>query len=396
MINRIKIQNFKSIASVEVNLAALTVFVGRSGTGKSNFVNSIKFLRDFLAWGERAVRSNDGWKYIFPAGSNNPPSFEVSFAVPGEEGEFEYSLVLGNSLDFGNNAVRVVSESLTLRNAVVFKVEDGKWTVKPKVSPLPHPTQSVLGKLAAVPEARIAFTALTNGIGCYEFGSDVGCTTIDAINKSLQVEMARNAGAHALSSATGLLDDASNYVSATSAILGNLSSLGLRKTLIASLRVINGSVAAIELDNVQSPKSITVTHQFPEQNLALELEQESDGFRRFFAHLLALYQQPSKLLLIFEAPETGIHPGALKLLADEFKMAPLKGRGQVVVTTHSPELLNHLDVSSLRVVTMKNHETMIGEVSEEQFDSVKEGLLTTGELLTVDYARPREPEAATS
>ena len=43
--------------------------------------------------------------------------------------------------------------------------------------------------------------------------------------------------------------------------------------------------------------------------MPLDLTEESDGFRRFYAHLLALYQTPPKQTLVFEEPENGIYPG---------------------------------------------------------------------------------------
>ena len=116
--------------------------------------------------------------------------------------------------------------------------------------------------------------------------------------------------------------------------------------------------------------------------------------RRFYAHLLALYQTPSKLLLVFEEPENAVFPGALSLLADEFKAAPRENRGQVVITTHNPTLLDSFDVADVRVVEMRDGRTLVGRVSKEQQQSVRDHLLTTGELLTVDRARlDDEPKA---
>jgi predicted ATPase len=126
-----------------------------------------------------------------------------------------------------------------------------------------------------------------------------------------------------------------------------------------------------------------------ERTLTLELRQESDGFRRFYAHLLALYQTPPKQTLVFEEPENGIYPGALALLADEFKAAPeaQPARGQVLVTTHSPALLDHFSADQIRVVELVDLETQIGRLAEEQKQSLVEELLRAGELLTVDPAR---------
>ena len=48
MLNRVTIQNFKSIIDVSVDLSPVTVLVGKSGTGKSNFVQALRFVRDML------------------------------------------------------------------------------------------------------------------------------------------------------------------------------------------------------------------------------------------------------------------------------------------------------------------------------------------------------------
>ena len=48
MIHRFRVQNFKSIVDVDVDLSPVTVLVGKSGTGKSNFVQALRFLRDVL------------------------------------------------------------------------------------------------------------------------------------------------------------------------------------------------------------------------------------------------------------------------------------------------------------------------------------------------------------
>jgi len=55
MIHRIRIQNFKSLRDVTVDLSPVTVFIGKSGTGKMNFAEAIRFLRDYLSSGARKV-----------------------------------------------------------------------------------------------------------------------------------------------------------------------------------------------------------------------------------------------------------------------------------------------------------------------------------------------------
>lgn len=80
----------------------------------------------------------------------------------------------------------------------------------------------------------------------------------------------------------------------------------------------NPSVATITTTDAGS--KLIVGHTLPGgQILTLPIQQESEGFRRVFAHLLAVYQQPERQAMIFEEPEKGIHPGALSLLADTFR-----------------------------------------------------------------------------
>jgi predicted ATPase len=164
------------------------------------------------------------------------------------------------------------------------------------------------------------------------------------------------------------------------------------------LQALNPAIVSVELDSLVNPQRAIIGHKTADLVFALSLDQESDGLRRFYAHLLALYQTPSKLALVFEEPENAIFPGALSLLADEFKAAPRENRGQVILTTHNPTFLDAFDVDDVRAVDMREGKTVVGRVSKEQRQSVKDHLLTTGELLTVDRARlddePKTQQAA--
>ena len=126
-----------------------------------------------------------------------------------------------------------------------------------------------------------------------------------------------------------------------------------------------------------------VTHKFGDHAVPFDIGKESEGFRRFFAHLLAVYQTPPKQTLVFEEPERGIHPGALESLAEILKSCPEEGRGQVILTTHSPQLLDHFEPKSIRAVIMEDGVTKIDRIEEGQLNAMKEKLLFPGELLTV-------------
>jgi hypothetical protein len=72
----------------------------------------------------------------------------------------------------------------------------------------------------------------------------------------------------------------------------------------------------------RSGDKIVVSHSIGGRTLVQDLDQESEGVRHFMAYLIALYQSPPKQTLIFEEPETGLHPGGLAALAEQFKACP--------------------------------------------------------------------------
>ena len=81
-----------------------------------------------------------------------------------------------------------------------------------------------------------------------------------------------------------------------------------------------------------------------------------------------------------------IHPGAMAVLADTMKEASL--RGQVLVATHSPDLINLLPLDSIRAVTAEDGSTRCGKVAEHQLKSVKDNLFLPGELHSMEGLQP--------
>jgi hypothetical protein len=377
MIHRLRVQNFKSIADVDVDLSPVTVLVGRSGTGKSNFVQALRSLRDVLISNQNLQQA---WPQLRPVtASDAPTTFLVEFSVAGVEEKFTYEL----SFNKGGPGQPPDKERLNLGDKCLFQQDtprqgSSRWLVEPKLLQVPNAGAIALGRISSISEIVIAFTALTSGIGCYVFSDKVLCEPARGIQWP-----------------GGLADDAANFIDAVKEVVTNLQDLKVRKSIVLALQRLNPSISSVELDDIRNPSKVVVGHKFDGKTLALGLSQESDGFRRFYAHLLAIYQRPPKQTLIFEHPEDGIHPGALSLLAEELKAAPAQEHGQVILTTHSPQLLDHFDVEQIRVVDLADLKTRIGFISAEQKEAVRDKLLEPGELLTVDPARlPREATGA--
>ncbi len=323
MIHRFRVQNFKSLEDTSVELGDVTVLVGRSGTGKTNFVSALGYLRDYLFLGRPQNPELIDWRRLLPATKQKcQMSFELDFGIPGIQGCFRYFV----TLPLGGPGGPVTTESLHLDDRAFFAQAGGKWEIEPQVVPLPQAGPPAVGRIPSIPEVVIAYTALTSGIGCYDFPASV----LGGAGKRARVQ-----------GVSGLDNDGGNYLVTLKEIVSNLQDLNVRKSITATLQRLNPAICAVELDSLQNPQNVVVGHKLGDKVLSLNLAQESNGFRRFFAHLLAIYQLPPKQTLVFEEPENGIYPRALGLLADEFKAAPAAGRGQVILTTHNPGVSVH-------------------------------------------------------
>jgi Predicted ATPases len=87
MIKQVRITNFKSLSDVSVDLEPVTILIGRSGTGKSNFIDALRFLRDCVVSrsGDIASSIQGGWPMIVPATASGQVnvSFLIRFTSPG-------------------------------------------------------------------------------------------------------------------------------------------------------------------------------------------------------------------------------------------------------------------------------------------------------------------------
>jgi predicted ATPase len=365
MIKQIRIRNFRSLVDVTVDLDPLTVLIGRSGTGKSNFVDAIRFLRDGL--NGRAMNANvlvGPHRVLHVDHEKEPLAYNLRFSIAGLGESFEYALVVNP------HSTEVLDESLRLSEKLLFHHQVRKWVQAPEVVPTPPPNGIMLGAIPGLQESTFAYVALRSGIGCYDFPGGV-------------LEGPGNQGNPA---DHGFADRGDNYLLVADRILSDLSKAQSWKRIAKNMRAVNRAANSLTL-NAPNPDRLDVGHQLNGRFLTFDVRQESEGLRRYLAHMLAMYQNPPKQTLLFEHPESGLHPGALESLAHEFKTCPRDGRGQVVLTTHSPQLLDYFPPESLRVVDVENLQTRIDRVAPEQMDSLREHLLQPGELLTVDPAR---------
>lgn len=118
----------------------------------------------------------------------------------------------------------------------------------------------------------------------------------------------------------------------------------------------------------------------------------SDGTLRGLGVLVALFQANGRppTLVGLEEPEVALHPAAVGVLVDAVREAAQ--RTQVVMTSHSPELLDRDDLDDRVILAVEAHEgvTTIGPLSEVGRQALHDRLFTPGELLRMDQLEPSD------
>jgi len=103
----------------------------------------------------------------------------------------------------------------------------------------------------------------------------------------------------------------------------------------------------------------------------------SDGTLAMFAYLLMLEDPTPHPLLGIDEPETFLYPSLMGELAEEFENYAARG-DQVIIATHSPDLVNAISLPSLFVLTKQNGVSSVRRAAD--FENIPE-LVAAGDHL---------------
>ncbi len=90
----------------------------------------------------------------------------------------------------------------------------------------------------------------------------------------------------------------------------------------------------------------------------------SDGTIKMFAYLILLHDPKPHPLLCIEEPENQLYPSLMSKLAEEFRDYAQRG-GQVMVSTHSPDLLNSIHLEEVFWLVKKDGLTEIRRAQDD-------------------------------
>ncbi len=90
----------------------------------------------------------------------------------------------------------------------------------------------------------------------------------------------------------------------------------------------------------------------------------SDGTIKMFAYLVLLYDPKPHPLLCVEEPENQLYPTLMPELAEEFRLYANRG-GQVLVSTHSPDFLNAVNLDEVCWLVKEDGATQIRRARDD-------------------------------
>lgn len=361
-IYRMQVRNYRSIEYVDVALDALTILVGPNGSGKSNLLDVLRFVSDALRTGlDAALLAHDrGGIGRLRRYSKKGRPFDVSVTLwlrlDGVEGSYSFTLASEKKNEFA-----VKNETCTL-GLHEYVIENGVLTK----STLPN-TVAIQGRNLTLPLVGNSpeFSPI------YDFLSHMGLYSIFPTDlRSPQ----RPGNAYPLD------EQGANLASVLREFI-RATDNPAQKWLYQGLAAI---VPGVNEDN---PISVTQLGSYLVIRLnradqgTFDLALESDGTLRALGLLSAIYQQPSLSLLGVEEPELMLHPGAMGVLCDILLDAAT--RSQIILTTHSPDLLNRFPAEALRLVDRSKGTTEIGMVGEGDRKAIEDQLFGSGDLLRI-------------
>ncbi len=376
-VTRVKLRNYKSIAKCDVQFGSLTLLVGRNGSGKSNFLDAIRFVADGLGSSlDHAIKTRGGIDAVRRRSTGHPNNFGIELDLevsPSEYATYGFEIAAQKQGGFTVKWERLVIRNGSNEVKEKFRLIDGKLDPPRENMPASLPDRLYLVNTSGLPEYRPVYDALL-AMGFYNLNPE----TMKELQSPDAGELLHRDGSNIASVVARLAKERSETAQR---IQGYLTSIvpGIRDVE----RVQLGPKETLKFK--QEVEGSTHPWQFYAASM-------SDGTLRALGALVAVSQlagrgSPARLIGI-EEPEAALHPFATGALMDALREAAT--HTQVIVTTHSPDLLDQVSTSSEQLLVLLSHQgkTTIAPVDPASREAIKDHLYSAGDLLRKDQLEP--------
>lgn len=341
MIERIIIDNYKSIRHAEIDLCPINILIGENGAGKSNFISFFELIK--------ALYDQRLGNYML---SNNGISSQL---YNGRKA----SAWMGGTIDYNNT------------HAFLFRLRPGigEKAFIEKTGDYFNPNEDK-GKSY---ENR-NFTTWDKDVEESGISSASYCRAqyIRDLLQSFVVYHFHDTGKTSpmrqpceTGDDTALRCDASNLA----AVLYRL-----QQTEEKIFALIEGTVRSVapyfKRFNLKpgriNPNQIKLEWEEKDSDMYLDSHALSDGTLRFIALTALLLQKQLPETIIIDEPELGLHPAAITKLAAMIKKASLKT--QIIIATQSVELINNFPIEDLIVVGREERQSTFHKYTAEELN----------------------------
>lgn len=313
MITSIWVDNFKSLVDFRIELAKFNCIVGLNGSGKSTLLQALDFVSQQMMGDVEEWLKNRHWESADLNSKLTKKSnidFEVKLDVSGKK------IIWSGS--FNRSSLSCTKEVITENGEKIFHVEDGGYTYNGRRTEIVFDYQgSLLSRLKDSQQSntlRVAKELILN------------ISSLDLISPELLRSQNR--------SAKGKLGLGGERLSAYIHESGADAKFKLTKELSEVYPQLN----SISTKSLRSGwKQLEVGENYGDRKLTSTARHLNDGMLRLMAILLQL--EIGNAFLLFDEIENGINPELIEYLIDHL----VNSNDQVLVTTHSPMVLNFMD-----------------------------------------------------
>lgn len=352
-IKTIEASNFKSLVDFRLELAKFNCVIGLNGAGKSTLLQFIDFLAQQVHGDMDAWLKERSWK---AADIKSKLSKKVNI-------EFRVFFVNGDGKPAGRwEATYAPSKNRCTRERIDmldFRLETGKDRVKitdlksAKVKTHEIATEYEGSILSALREDLLPPSILE----CKRLFQEV--KSLDLLDPEHLRQRTREAGGNLGRGGQNL-----------SAFLHEMSDQQ-RLKLVADLKDVYPQLQGLQAKSLRSGwKQIEISEAYEGQQSGLfpamttEARHINDGMLRLMAILAELATE--NRFLLFDEIENGINPELVEFVIDKL----VKAWQQVLVTTHSPMILNYLDDETARNGVIYLYKTPLGHTRSIPFFSI--------------------------